>query len=711
MERNQTLRKLFAEQLKTYEINSPARIKLNKLLILNSKDLGKINDNLIKLTADEDMIWNSYQKIKTNKGSMTLGTEKQSPDNFTLEIVKKISIEIKKGYKWTDIRRKFIPKPGKKNEMRPLGIPNFYDKIVQENIRIILNTIYEPLFQELDTNHGFRPNRSTETAINRVRDTSQGMTTAIEGDFRKAYDNIRKDILIEILKKKISDKKFLKLIETSFDINFVEDKTKTRTSNYGVGVPQGGLSSPILFNIVLHEFDKNVLRITEEILERKNIDEERVEKTKSIKYEKLRIKINNHKRAMKNNSDKNPAKLTYKDFEKHKKQKKELRKLLTQKRTTEPMAKIKQKLFFSYTRYADDWILLTNADVKTCKIIKKEIAEWASENIKLELNDDKTLITDLDTNQAKFLGFTIYKGKPKITTYIVKGVKAKRRLNVGLCIGYDQERILKRLQNEKLINEKNFPIHNSKYRILEPWQIVEVYSQKVRGIINYYYHNLTNKSSLSYFYYLLKYSCLKTLANRQKTTIKSIIKKYGSDLTMEYSKFNWDITKEKEIEKKNKIEFPSYMKIMDWAGNLSTNKLADRITARKIKNEEREKNKDIEITNITKSNNITKTNKIEDIILEKKMEEYNDIKFNLRSGYQARKWCVICYEPSGEYNPIQTHHIRSLKNGRIAGFDTIMKALNRKTIPCCKNCHKKIHDKSYNGIALGKIMDRILTTI
>lgn len=95
------------------------------------------------------------------------------------------------------------------------------------------------------------------------------------------------------------------------------------------------------------------------------------------------------------------------------------------------------------------------------------------------------------------------------------------------------------------------------------------------------------------------------------------------------------------------------------------------------------------------------------------MEEYNDIKFNLRSGYHARKWCVICYEPSGEYNPIQTHHIRSLKNGRITGFDTIMKALNRKTIPCYKNCHKKIHDKSYNGngIALRKIMDRILTTI
>lgn len=705
-------RAVLEAELLDENLKSPARNKLIKLLELNTDNPEKINDNLIKLTADEELIWNSYEKIKRNKGSTTYGTKKQTPDEFKKEIVTNISNDIKNGYKWSDIRRKNIPKPGKKNEMRPLGIPNFYDKIVQENIRIILNTIYEPIFQKLEANHGFRPNRSTESAITRIKDNSNGMTTAIEGDFRKAYDNIKKETLINILKNKISDKKFLKLIETSFDIKFIEDETKRIIDNQGIGVPQGGLASPILFNIVMHEFDKETIEIVKNFLEKKNIEEDRIEKSKSIEYEKLRIKINNHKRAMKNNSDKDSIKLTYKNFEKHKQQKKELRKFLSLKRTTEPMAKCKQSLFFSYTRYADDWIILTNADVKTCNEIKKLLAEWAKINIGLELNEEKTLITDLRFKNAKFLGFTIYKAAPKIITYLLKGKKEKRRLNVGLCIGIDQERIINRLINEKIINEKRQPIHNSKYAILEPWQIVRVYTQKIRGLINYYYHSINIKGNLTYLYYLLKYSCLKTLANRQKSSIKSIILKYGNNLKMTYNTFDWDIKEGKEKKKEWVEEYPSYIELMDWAGRLSTNKITQRIGNR-LENKIEQRNIEIKEKNkTTKNNSVTKKNILKDIMLDPIEEpELRGIKFNLRSGFQCRKWCIICYEPNGEYNPIQTHHVKHLKTGKINGFDTIMKALNRKTIPVCKNCHEKIHNKEYNGIALGKILDRVLATL
>jgi group II intron reverse transcriptase/maturase len=707
MERNNNkdfTRKKLTEELRYLEALSPSRAKLNKLWVLNQENPEKINDNLIKLTADIDMIWNAYQKIKKNKGSMTQGTRMETADDFNNDTAKEIGNDIKNGYKWSEIRRKNIPKPGKK-EKRPLGIPNFYDRIVQENIRLILNTIYEPLFQKTDANHGFRPNRSTESAIERVHSQSQGMTTAIEGDFRKAYDNIRKKKLLEILRKKISDNKFLNLIETSFEADIIDEKQRKISSN-GIGVPQGSLASPILFNIVLHEFDIEITKIVERILNEKNQKEGRMEKTTSKNYEKVRIKINNLKRSMKNNKCKITNK--YKEFEKHKTQKKELRKLLTEKRNTEPMAKVKQKLSFSYTRYADDWIILTNAEKNTCETIKKEITQWTIEKIKLELHQEKTLITDLNKEQTKFLGFTLYKTKQKIVTFERKNQEIKRRLNVGLAVGIDIQRVLKRLKEKRIINDSNKPIHSTTYRLLETWQIVEVYTQMIRGLVNYYYHSITNKSALNYVYYLIKYSCLKTLANKKKSSIKSVITNYGSKLKIKYNSYKWNVNDNKEERIEKEVEFPSYIELMDWAGEISRNKTNERIKhKREIKKLITKKN---ETTSIIKKSHI-KENNIEDIIQEKKVEQYNEIKFNLRSGYQARKWCVICYEPNGIYNPIQTHHIRSLKTGNIEGIDNIMKALNRKTIPCCRNCHRKIHNKEYNGPALNKIMDRVLATI
>lgn len=524
---NNFTRTKLREDLRLLETLSPARAKLNKLWILNTKDKKKINDNLWKLMTDHDMIWNAYQKIKKNKGSMTPGTREETADGFNQAVVERIGNMIRNGYKWSSIKRKEIPKPGKK-EKRQLGLPNFYDKIVQENIRLILNTIYEPIFQENDSNHGFRPNRSTSTAVERVKNSSQGMTTAIEGDFKKAYDNIRKKILIEILKKKISDNKFLKIIETSFEVDIVDEKGKI-SNNSGIGVPQGSLASPILFNIVLHEFDNQVSEITERILKKKNEEEGRLIKTTSKNYEAIRIKINNLKRSMKKNKDENDIK-KYKNFEKHKIQKKELRKMLTKKRSIEPMAKVKQLLFYSYTRYADDWIILTNADVQTCKKIKEEIAKWTMNEIGLELNQEKTLITNFEKEQAKFLGFTFFKAEDKIRSYLRLGQKVRSRLNIGLSVGIDQQRVLNRLREKKIINTDNKPVHNSKLLMLEPWQIVEAYTQKIRGLINYYYHNIVNKSALSYYYYLIKYSCLKTLANKKKI----FHKRYNYNLWIQY---------------------------------------------------------------------------------------------------------------------------------------------------------------------------------
>lgn len=170
------------EKLKKYRLeleelqkNSRTLKILKNLFKLNQKDPNRINNNLIKLVADVELLQSAYNKQKGNKGSMTKGTDDSTSDGVTNKNLKELSRNIINGtFKWSAIRKEMIPKPGKK-EKRPLGIPNFNDRLIQENIRVILQSIYEPLFQIEEVNHGFRPKRSPETAMIQLQRTTKEM--------------------------------------------------------------------------------------------------------------------------------------------------------------------------------------------------------------------------------------------------------------------------------------------------------------------------------------------------------------------------------------------------------------------------------------------------------------------------------------------------------------------------------------------------------
>lgn len=619
MERK-TTKKEYQNELTQMESNSAIKRKLTKLMEMSQANTEKKFDNINNLLANEELIWNSFEKIKKNKGSLTPGTEKkETADEWNGKIVEKISENIKKAiYEWRRIRRKNIPKPGQK-KTRPLGIPNFDDRIVQENIRIVLNIIYEPIFQILDVNHGFRPERSPDTAITKIREESQGMTHAIEGDFEGAYDNVNRKKLIEIIKKKIDDKKVITLIKNSLNVEIEDEKGNIITTNKGL--PQGSIASPILFNIYLQEFDEQVIAIVMNILEEKNKKENRMEKATSKKYEKARTMLNSIRRSIKNEYDAKIQK--YKDHEKFKEKKAILRKRLSEKRKTEPTAKNKRKLFFSYTRYADDWIILTNAEEETCKEIKERITELAEKTIEIKLNQEKTRITNMEKEPAKFLGFSL-KNTPekKFSKFKVKNEETlrKRRINIGPRISIDYNRVLERLRKKKIINQRNQPIHSTTIRILKTWQIVEKFSQIIRGIVNYYYHNITNKSEINYIHYLIKYSCLKTIANREKISMRKVITKYGDNLKIKYEDIIWKETEER-TEKKIRVQtFPTYQEIMQWASNISQEKSIDRFEEKKnaesmrgktFKNSKRTKNTLIEIITHDEKKNKKRTSRVQ----------------------------------------------------------------------------------------------------
>jgi hypothetical protein len=216
----------------------------------------------------------------------------------------------------------------------------------------------------------------------------------------------------------------------------------------------------------MHKFDNKIIELVGKILKDKNETENRIPKAISRNYDKIRIRYNNLKRKRKRKIKLNRVNNIIKNREKYKIDKKELRKTKSLQFKTNDTSQARNKLFFSYTRYADDWLILTNADVNTCTVIKSEIEKWLKENLKLKLSPEKTLVTDLKKNSVKFLGFAIkYSGQQKVYKYKRKDIDTvlRRRLNIGPGFSIDKERVLKRLKTEGIINEKLQPIHSTKF--------------------------------------------------------------------------------------------------------------------------------------------------------------------------------------------------------------------------------------------------------
>lgn len=182
---------------------------------------------------NEDFYIRAYQKIHPKEGNMTPGVDGKTIDGFRKDMISQV-IELLKSEQYypQPVRRTYIPK--KNGKKRPLGIPAFIDKLLQEVIRQILESIYEPVF--CDTSHGFRPNRSCQTALRQIKSTCKGTNWVIEGDITSCFDNIDHDILTEMLSKKIKDGRFLELIRRFLKAGYFEFRQIHNTLS---GTPQG----------------------------------------------------------------------------------------------------------------------------------------------------------------------------------------------------------------------------------------------------------------------------------------------------------------------------------------------------------------------------------------------------------------------------------------------------------------------------------------
>ena len=154
-------------------------------------------------------------------------------------------------YRWTPVRRVYSEKKHS-TKKRPPGVPSWSDKLLQEVLRLILEAYYEPQFSRLS--HGFRPNRGCHTALAEVH-RWQGTVWFIEGDISQCFDRLDHAVLLSILREKIIDQRFLRLIEHLLKAGYLEEWKFNRTLS---GSPQGGVVSPILANIYLDRLDQFV---------------------------------------------------------------------------------------------------------------------------------------------------------------------------------------------------------------------------------------------------------------------------------------------------------------------------------------------------------------------------------------------------------------------------------------------------------------------
>lgn len=228
-----------------------------------------------------------------------LGSDEETLDEFS-KVLKRITEELESErfqFKPTRLRREYIPKANgrlmrpRHNNFVGRGIPSPRDKIVQKAMAILLELIYEQEF--LDVSHGFRPKRGCHTAIKQINQW-KGMKWGIEGHIKGFFDNVDQPLLVKLLEKKIKDQQFIDLIHKLIKAGYVEGGLK-RDSLLGYSVPQGGIISPILSNIVLHELDRYIT----DLIEAKSSKKKSIS-TRNPKYDKpsrriLRDKYNDVK--------------------------------------------------------------------------------------------------------------------------------------------------------------------------------------------------------------------------------------------------------------------------------------------------------------------------------------------------------------------------------------------------------------------------------
>lgn len=490
-------------------MRSPTVVMNN--LTVNAAKKDYKHKRLYRNLFNQELFLLAYNNIYAKPGNMTKGTDGVTIDGMSLERITKIIQSLRdESYKPLPARRIYILK--KNGKQRPLGIPSIDDKLVQEVIRLILESIWEGTF--LNCSHGFRPNKSCHTALDSIQKTFGGTKWFIEGDITKFFDTIDHHKLIVLLRKRIEDERFIALIWKFLKAGYLENWQYHTTYT---GTPQGSIISPILSGIYLSELDQFMMDY------KQRFDKGKV-KQRTTEYRRLEAK----KYQLKKKLTANWNSMTADEKQEARQSIKELEKLMIRTPVSDPFDPHFRRLF--YVRYADDWLCGIIGSKREAERIKADIADFLKSELLLTLSQEKTLITH-SAKRAKFLGYEITVMRNNTPKRNKLG-RLQRAYNNNVKLYVPKEAWLKKLQEYEALKikaqigqEQWKPVHRRKLQNRTDMEILKQFNYEVRGFYNYY-RIANNVAVLHKFNYFMFYSMLKTLARKYKSSVKRIRKKY-----------------------------------------------------------------------------------------------------------------------------------------------------------------------------------------
>ena len=588
---------------------------LEKINQNSHKNSDEIFTRLYRYLLRPDIYYIAYKNLYANNGASTKGVNGDTADGFGAEKIQRIIDSL--------ANESYYPKPTRRihilkqnGSKRPLGIPTFTDKLVQEAIRLILEAIYEPIFR--NTSHGFRPKRSCHTALMMTQNNFRGVRWFIEGDIRGCFDNINHSKLVQIIRSKIKDARFIKLLHKFLKAGYLENWKYNNTYS---GVPQGGIISPILSNIYLHELDMFVEKL------KANFDKPKT-RDYTPEYDTARGRVA-YLRKLIDKSEGEKRNILIAEMHKARSN---MLKIPSKSQTDKKLV---------YVRYADDFLIGINGNKDECNKVKMQLSEFITNILKMELSEDKTLITH-SNEYARFLGYDIrirrdFAIKPGGQGYTKRTLSNSCELNVPF-----DDKIHKYLFNKGIVEQKSsgelVPVMRKNLIRLPEIEIIDTYNSELRGICNYYGY-ASNYSKFTYLSYLFEYSLLKTLVAKFKCTIAKVKTKFKD------GRGKWCIPYKTQKGTK-------YRYLANWQDCKKPKYCCDKIS---------------------------------------KVELYHS---HSRSTFEERlnaKKCELCGTTESEHYEI--HHINKVKNlkGKTK-WEQCMIAKKRKTMVVCKKCHHNIHN-------------------
>lgn len=520
--------------------------RLEELVNFNKENNKLINNKLIHIVADPEVLILAYETVKSRSGNETPGVDSQTLDGIDLKWLQTTSKLLLAGkYEFKAARRVYIPEK-KKNKKRPLIISSLRDRAVQQAIHFVLNAIYEPSFSK--SSHGSRPGKGNHTALESIKLKFQGVKWCIEANIENNFSSISHDILLSLLRKRISCDKFLTLIKRSINAGFVEDGV-FKDSNKGLS--QRNVTSPILNNVYLHELDIFVDGLCKDFTEGKS-------RRKSSFYRNTQYQIEKATDA---------------------ETKKKLRKELWQTHSKEPMDLDFKRLF--YVRYVDDFVIGVVGPREDAIDIKKRVKCFLEKNLKLILSDEKSLITHFSKTHITFLG-TLIKGKREKDKRIklVSKSRVSRKVRITgrpILNAPIKDLFLKATANGffKKKAGKFVPTRVGWLINLDHVDILRYYNSVIRGILNYYSF-ANNSKSFGSFVHGLKFSCARTLALKYKLRFASkTFSRFGGKLKCPNTRLELFIPKTFRAKKEFAINkpIPNELLFKRWNNKLTRSNL------------------------------------------------------------------------------------------------------------------------------------------